>query len=76
MIKHFGSLYAGHGDLGDLRLAAAPVNERRFDNEQKYPGLEYMPVGCNRMGAPPEVMLERFAEGVMPHFAVAERDGG
>lgn len=31
------------------------------------------------MGAPPEVMLEqleRFAEGVMSHFAVAERDGG
>ncbi len=33
MIKHFGSLYARHVDLGDLGLEAAPVNERRFDNE-------------------------------------------
>ena len=33
MIKHFGSLYAGHIDLGDLGLDATPVNERRFDND-------------------------------------------
>ena len=33
MIKHFGSLYAGHVDLGELGLEAAAVNERRFDNE-------------------------------------------
>ena len=42
-------------------------------------GLGVYAPGCNRMGAPPGVMLEqleRFAEGVMPHFAVAERDGG
>jgi hypothetical protein len=41
--------------------------------QEKYPGLEYMHVGCNRMGAPLNVMLEqleRFAEGVMPHFSV------
>ena len=33
MIKHFGSLYAGHVDLGDLGLGATAVNERRFDND-------------------------------------------
>ena len=33
MIKHFGSLYAGHVDLGDLGLEATAVNERRFDND-------------------------------------------
>ena len=33
MIKHFGSLYAGHVDLGDLGLEATAVNDRRFDNE-------------------------------------------
>ena len=32
MIKHFGSLYAGHVDLGDLGLGATAVNDRRFDN--------------------------------------------
>jgi hypothetical protein len=43
--------------------------------QDKYPGLEYMHVGCNRMGATLDVMLEqleRFAEGVMPHFNVEE----
>ena len=33
MIKHFGSLYAGHVDLGDLGLEATAVNDRRFDND-------------------------------------------
>ena len=33
MIKHFGSLYAGHVDLGDLGLGATAVNDRRFDND-------------------------------------------
>mgnify|MGYP006992683167 FL=1 len=33
MIKNFGSLYAGHVDLGDLGLGATAVNDRRFDND-------------------------------------------
>ena len=33
MIKNFGSLYAGHVDLGDLGLSATAVNDRRFDND-------------------------------------------
>ena len=33
MIKNFGSLYAGHIDLGDIGLAGTAVNERRFDND-------------------------------------------
>ena len=35
-----------------------------------------MHVGCNRMGAPLEVMLEqlqRFGEEVMPHFDTEEK---
>lgn len=55
---------------------AEQVTEKILAIQEKYPGLEYMHVGCNRMGAPLGVMLEqlqRFAEGVMPHFAVAEK---
>ena len=33
MLKHFGSLYAGHVDLGDLGLGATALNDRRFSNE-------------------------------------------
>ena len=33
MLKHFGSLYAGHVDLGDLGLGATALNDRRFPNE-------------------------------------------
>ena len=33
MIKNFGSLYAGHVDLGELGLGATAVNDRRFDND-------------------------------------------
>ena len=52
---------------------AEQVTERIMEIQDKYPGLEYMHVGCNRMGATLSVMLEqleRFAEGVMPHFNV------
>ena len=33
MITKFGTLYAGHIDLGELGLGATAVNDRRFDNE-------------------------------------------
>ena len=33
MITKFGTLYAGHVDLGDLGLGATAVNDRRFDND-------------------------------------------
>ena len=52
---------------------AEQVTEGIMEIQDKYPGLEYMHVGCNRMGATLSVMLEqleRFAEGVMPHFNV------
>ena len=52
---------------------AEQVTERIMEIQDKYPGLEYMHVGCNRMGTSLSVMLEqleRFAEGVMPHFNV------
>lgn len=47
------------------------IAERLMSLQEKYPGLEYVHVGCNRMGAPLEVMLEqldRFAKEVMPVF--------
>ena len=34
MITKFGSLYAGHVDLGDLGLEATPVNDRWFSDER------------------------------------------
>lgn len=34
MIKRFGSLFAGHIDLGDMGQDATPANERRFSNEK------------------------------------------
>jgi hypothetical protein len=39
--------------------------------QEKYPGLEHVHVGCNRMGASLEVMLEQLdwiAKDVMPVF--------
>ncbi len=33
MITKFGSLYAGHVDLGDIGLGATALNDRRFDND-------------------------------------------
>ena len=55
---------------------ADQVTEKIMAIQDRYPGLEYMHVGCNRMGAPLEVMLEqlqRFGEDVMPHFNVEEK---
>ena len=55
---------------------AEQVTEKIMAIQERYPGLEHMHVGCNRMGAPLEVMLEqlqRFGEGVMPHFNVEEK---
>ena len=34
MIKRFGSLFAGHIDLGDMGEDATPANERRYSNEE------------------------------------------
>ena len=33
MITNFGSLYAGHVDLGDIGLEATAVNDRWFSDE-------------------------------------------
>jgi alkanesulfonate monooxygenase SsuD/methylene tetrahydromethanopterin reductase-like flavin-dependent oxidoreductase (luciferase family) len=57
-----GSWLCGPADL---------ITERLMSLQEKYPGLEYVHVGCNRMGAPLEVMLEQldwFAKDVMPVF--------
>ena len=54
---------------------AEQVTEKILAIQDRYPGLEHMHVGCNRMGAPLEVMLEqmqRFGGDVMPHFNVEE----
>ena len=53
---------------------AEQVTEKIMEVQDKYPGLEYMHVGCNRMGTTLDVMmeqLERFGKEVMPHFNVA-----
>ena len=34
MITKFGTVYAGHVDLGDMGQDATPANERRYSNEQ------------------------------------------
>ena len=55
---------------------AEQVTEKIKAIEERYPGLEHMHVGCNRRGAPLEVMLEqlqRFGEEVMPHFDTEEK---
>lgn len=47
------------------------ITERLMDLQDKYPGLEYVHVGCNRMGTPLEVMLQQlewFGKEVMPVF--------
>ena len=52
------------------------ITERIMEIQDKYPGLEYMHVGCNRMGVEIEVMieqLERFGKEVMPKFNVEKR---
>ncbi len=53
---------------------ADQITERIMEIQDKYPGLEYMHVGSNRMGVPLDVMieqLERFGKDVMPKFNVA-----
>ena len=58
---------------------AEQVTEKIKAIEERYPGLEHMHVGCNRMGTPLEVMLEqlqRFGEEVMPHFDTEEKPLG
>ena len=58
---------------------AEQVTEKIKAIEERYPGLEHMRVGCNRMAAPLEVMLEqlqRFGEEVMPHFDTEEKPLG
>lgn len=47
------------------------ITEKIMDIQDRYPGLEYMHVGCGRQGTPLEVMieqLERFGKEVMPKF--------
>ena len=34
MIKRFGSLFAGHIDLGDMGQDATPANDRRYSNDE------------------------------------------
>jgi alkanesulfonate monooxygenase SsuD/methylene tetrahydromethanopterin reductase-like flavin-dependent oxidoreductase (luciferase family) len=54
---------------------AEHVTERILEIQDKYPGLEYMHVGCGRQGTPLDVMieqLERFGKDVMPKFNVAK----
>ena len=49
------------------------ITERIMEIQDKYPGLEYMHVGCGRQGTPLDVMieqLERFGKEVMPKFNV------
>ena len=49
------------------------ITERVMEIQDKYPGLEYMHVGCGRQGTPLDVMieqLERFGKEVMPKFNV------
>tara|TARA_B110000263_G_C15243127_1_gene480383 strand:- start:737 stop:1270 length:534 start_codon:yes stop_codon:yes gene_type:complete len=47
------------------------VTDKLMELQDRYPGLEYMHVGCGRQGTPLEVMieqLERFGKEVMPKF--------
>jgi len=49
------------------------ITERIMEIQDKFPGLEYMHVGCGRQGTPLDVMieqLERFGKEVMPKFNV------
>ncbi|MDA0264903.1 MAG: LLM class flavin-dependent oxidoreductase, partial [Chloroflexi bacterium] len=52
---------------------AEHITERIMELQDRYPGLEYMHVGCSRQGTPLDVMieqLERFGKEVMPKFNV------
>lgn len=53
MIKRFGSLFAGHIDLGDLGQDATPANERRYSNDELagvFQKAEDMAVAMDRLG--------------------------
>lgn len=53
MIKRFGSLFAGHIDLGDMGQDATPANERRYDNATLagvFAKAEAMAVAMDRLG--------------------------
>jgi alkanesulfonate monooxygenase SsuD/methylene tetrahydromethanopterin reductase-like flavin-dependent oxidoreductase (luciferase family) len=53
MIKRFGSLFAGHIDLGDIGQDATPANERRYSNEELagvFQKAEDMAVTMDRLG--------------------------
>ncbi len=53
------------------------IIERLEELQDKYPGLEYIHVGCTRMGTPLNVILEqleRFGTEVMPKFKAQKAD--
>ncbi len=53
MIKRFGSLFAGHIDLGDMGQDATPANDRRYSNEALagvFQKAEDMAIAMDRLG--------------------------
>ena len=53
MIKRFGSLFAGHIDLGDMGQDATPANERRYSNDELagvFQKAEDMAIAMDRLG--------------------------
>jgi len=53
MIKRFGSLFAGHIDLGDMGQDATPANDRRYSNRELatvFDKAERMSVLMDRLG--------------------------
>ena len=53
MIKRFGSLFAGHIDLGDIGQDATPANERRYSNDELagvFKKAEDMAIAMDRLG--------------------------
>lgn len=53
MIKRFGSLFAGHIDLGDIGQDATPANDRRYSNEELagvFQKAEDMAIAMDRLG--------------------------
>ena len=53
MIKRFGSLFAGHIDLGDMGQDATPANDRRYSNDELagvFQKAEDMAIAMDRLG--------------------------
>lgn len=53
MIKRFGSLFAGHIDLGDMGQDATPANDRRYSNQglaTVFGKAEAMAIAMDRLG--------------------------